>query len=136
MYPRRNDRQLLPHAVGIGGNGPGKISGEFKDVGIFTDTGLSVCCADAKNIRNEVQIFDAGHVVVQIGVIRYVSNLTLAGQRIGFDGLPVYPDFTLVKLQNAHHRFQRCDFACSISILYKTAWLKNRRIFRGNVFIL
>ena len=57
--PRGDDRQLLLHAMGIGGDGLGQIARQFKEIGIFTDTQLPFSGTDTKNICDEVQIFDA-----------------------------------------------------------------------------
>ena len=59
--------------------------------------------ADAEDVSDEVEIPDAGHVVVQVGIIGDISQLPLAGDGVGADGLAADGDLPGVKLQDAHH---------------------------------
>lgn len=80
----------------------------------FTDTHLAVCGTDMKNIRNEIQIFDARHVIVQIGIIGDVSKAALAFKRLCPNGSAVNINFSGVKPQNSCHRFQGRCLACTV----------------------
>ena len=114
MQPCGNNRQLLLHAVGIGGDGLRQIACQFKKVSVFTDTCLPVRGADIKNIRNEIQIFNSRHVIIQIGIIGDISKAALTFQRLRPDGFAVNINFSGVKLQNACHGFQGRCLACTV----------------------
>ena len=114
VEPRGNDGQLLLHAVGIGGNGLGQVARQLKGIRVGADTSLPGLGVHAEYVGDEVQIFDAGHVVVQIRIIGDVGHLPLAAQGIGLDGPAVDGDLALVKLQNAHHGFQRGGLAGAV----------------------
>ena len=114
MQPCRNDRQLLFHAVGIGSDGLRQIVRQFKKVSAFTDTHLPVGGTDMKNIRNKIQVLDARHVIVQIGIIGDVGKAALAFQRLCPNRFSVNINFSGVKLQNSCHRFQGRCLACAV----------------------
>ena len=78
------------------------------------DTHLPVCGVDIENIRNEIQIFDSCHVIVQIRIIRDVGKAALTFQRLCPDGFAVNINFSGVKLQDTCHRFQRCCLAGAV----------------------
>ncbi len=80
--PGGEDGQLLLHAVGIGGDGLSQVIGQLEQVGVVPDAFLSVAGTDPEDIRDEVEILDAGHEVVQVGIVRNVRQLPLAGQGI------------------------------------------------------
>ena len=62
--------------------------GQLEDVRVVADALLPrVWASDAEYVGDKVQILDAGHVVVQVGVIGDVGQLPLAGQGIGLDGI-------------------------------------------------
>ena len=105
MEPGGDDGQLLLHAVGVGSDGLRQIGGQFKCIGVFADARLPLICAHAENVGDEIQVLDARHVVVQVGIVRDVGKAPFAFQGIFLDGYPVNGDFSCVKLQNAHHGF-------------------------------
>ena len=92
--------------MGIGGDGLGQVLRQLEKSGVLADAVLPVGSADAEDVRHKVQIFDAGHVVVQVRVIRDIGKGPLALQRLGPDGLAVHIDFPLVELQDTRHGFQ------------------------------
>ena len=114
MQPRGDDGQLLLHAVGIGGDRLGQILRQLEGVGVFSDALLPLPRSDAEDIGHEVQVLDARHKVVQVGVVGDVGHLPLAAQGIRLDGLTVNGDLPLIELQNAHHGFQRGGLACAV----------------------
>ena len=114
MQPRGDDGQLLLHAVGIGGDRLGQILRQLEGVGVFSDALLPLPRSDAEDIGHEVQVLDARHKVVQVGVVGDVGHLPLAAQGIRLDGLAVNGDLPLIELQNAHHGFQRGGLACAV----------------------
>ena len=114
VQPRGDDGQLLLHAVGIGGDGLGQILRQLEPRRIVPDACLAVIGADAEDIRDEVQVFDAAHKIVQIRVIGDVGQLPLAGQRLRPDGLAVDIDLPRVELQDARHRLQRGGLARAV----------------------
>ena len=103
MEPGGDDGQLLLHAVGIGGNGLGQVRRQLKEVSVLADALLPGLGVYTKNVRNEVQVLDARHVLVQVRIVGNVGHIPLAVQRLGADGLAVHDDFPGVKLQNARH---------------------------------
>ena len=105
VEPGGNNRQLLLHAVGVGGDGLRQIGGQFKCIGVFADARLPLICAHAENVGDEIQVLDARHVVVQVGIVWDVGKAPLAFQGIFLDGHPINVDFSRVKLQNACHGF-------------------------------
>ena len=114
MQPRGDDGQLLLHAVGVGGDGLGQIVRQLKAGCVVPDTRLPVIGADAENVRDEVQVLDTAHEVVQVGVVGDVRDLPLAGQRLRLDGFSVNGDLPGVELQNPHHRLQSGGLARAV----------------------
>ena len=114
VQPRGDNGQLLLHAVGVGGNGLGQIVRQLEPRRVVPDADLPVGGADAEDVGDEIQVLDAAHKVVQVGVVGDVGNLPLAGQRLILDGLTVNGDLPRVELQNAHHRLQRGGLARAV----------------------
>ena len=114
VEPRGDDGQLLLHAVGVGGDGLRQIAGQLEGVRIGADAlppGLGV---HAEHVGDEVQVLDARHVIVQVGVVGDIGQQALAGQRVGLDGLAADGDLALIELQDAHHGFQGGGLACAV----------------------
>ena len=88
----RQDGQLLLHAVGIGADRLGQVPCQLKQSAVFLDPFCPQRPRHPKYIPDEVEVLDAGHVLVQVGVIGDVGHPPLAGQRVGADGYPVHQD--------------------------------------------
>ena len=56
---------------------------------------------DAKNVRDKVQIGDAGHKLIHIRIVGYVGESALAGEGVLFDGDAVDLNLTFFKAQDA-----------------------------------
>ena len=107
MEPGRNNGQLLLHAVGVGGDGLGQIVRQLKALRKLADAHLPVRRADTENVRNKVQILDARHIVIEIGIVRDVGKLPLAGQRVRADGGAADADLSGIEAQDPGDGFQR-----------------------------
>ena len=107
MQPGGDNGQLLLHAVGIGSNGLGQIVRQLEPRRVVADAGLPVRRADAEDVGDEVQVSDAAHEFVEVGVIGDIRQFPLAGQRLGLDGAAVDGDVPLIEGQDAHRRLQR-----------------------------
>ena len=78
-------------------------------------TGESVSAADVvmkdalsvsgNGIADEIEIFDAGHIFIKIGVVGDISKLFFAGQGIGLDGMTVDEDLTCIEFLDADDSF-------------------------------
>ena len=82
MQQRRNDGKLLLHAVGVRPDGLRKFLRQAKGIAVLPDTLHPLCGAYAKDIRNKIKVLDAGHILVQLRVIRQVGQAPLAFQRV------------------------------------------------------
>ena len=103
VEPCGDDGQLLLHAVGVGGDGLSQIVRQFEAGGVVVDALPAHLSADVEDVSDEVEIPDAGHVVVQVGVIGDIGQLPLAGDGVGADGSAADGDLPGVELQDAHH---------------------------------
>ena len=70
--------------------------------------------ADAENIRDKVQVFYPRHIFVEVGIVGYIGDDFLAGERVVLDRNSVYRYLALVELQNAHDGFQRCGLTRAV----------------------
>ena len=61
MHQGGNNRQLLPHAVGISGYRLFQIRSQFKGIRIPVNAFLSVRGGNTKDIRHKMQELDSGH---------------------------------------------------------------------------
>ena len=78
----RDDGQLLLHAVGVCADGLGQVLREVELVAVGPDALGTLPCPHRKDIRDEVQVLDAGHVFVQVRVVRQIGQPPLAFQRV------------------------------------------------------
>ena len=109
MKPGGNDGQLLLHAMRIRSDGLRQGARQFKPTGIFMDAGLAVSLGYTKDVRHEIQVFDACHVFIQVRIVRDVGQDLFDRQRILPDRDPAHADLALVELLDAHDRTQgRC----------------------------
>ena len=104
--PCGDDRQLLFHAVGVGGDGLGQIGGQLEPVPHGPDHLLSLRGGNGEDVRDEVQILDPAHEVVEIGIVRDVGDGPLDRHGILTHGRPVHADLPAVKGQNPRHGLQ------------------------------
>lgn len=101
MEERGNDRELLLHAVRVAGDRLGQIARQIKKVRVAMNAALPVCLRNAEDIRNKIQVLNAGEKFVEVGVIRNVGKLFFAGDGVICDGFPRDENLTAVRLQNA-----------------------------------
>ena len=112
--PRRDDGELLLHAVRVRADRLTEITRELECVGIRLDARPALRGRNAENVGNEVQVLDAAHEIVQIRIVRDVGEQLLAGQRLGLDGVPADRDLARVKLQDADGRLERRRLAGAV----------------------
>ena len=112
--PRRDDGELLLHAVRVRADRLTEIARELECVGIRLYARPALRGRDAENVGNEVQVLDAAHEIVQIRIVRDVGEQLLAGQRLGLDGVPADRDLARVKLQDADGRLERRRLAGAV----------------------
>ena len=92
--------------MGIGGDGLRQIRRQFKEIGVLANALLPVFGAHAENIGDEIQVLDARHVLIQIGIVGDIGHVPLARNGLGADGLAADHDLAGVKLQDARHRLE------------------------------
>ena len=105
VQQRRDDGKLLLHAMGIGPDGLRQILGQAELVSILPDALGALLCSYPENIRDEVQILNAGHVFIQLRIIRQIGQPALAFQRIFPHGDAVHPDLSGIELLDAAAAF-------------------------------
>ena len=101
VYERRDERQLLLHAVGVGGHRLGEVVGQLEEVGVFVYPLVARVGRHAVDVRDEVEVFDAGEEVVEVRVIRDVGDVPFALQRLGLDALAADVYLSGVELEYA-----------------------------------
>lgn len=79
MNERGDDGELLLHPVRIRGDHIAQIGRKLKSITVFLDEPLTVCLGYAKEIADEIQVLNAGKMIVQIGIIRNIGKFRLAG---------------------------------------------------------
>ena len=109
MDPRRDYRELLLHAVRVVRDSLTEGVRKLEEIGIFLYPLLALGGTDAENVRDEVQVFDARHEFIKIGIVGDVGELFLAGDRIVGNGRAVDLDLSRVKLHYADNSLEgRC----------------------------
>ena len=96
------------------GDGLSQILGQIKRIAQSPDAFRPDIGGNAENVRDEVQVPDAGHEVIQIGVVGDVCQLPLACQRILPDGGPADGYLAFVKRQDAGYSLQGGGLAGSV----------------------
>ena len=114
VQPCGDDRKLLLHAVGIGGDGLRQIVRQRKLRGPAADTFGTLVRAYAENVGDEIEILDAAHKVVKIGIVGDIGESALTRKRLGAHGMPGNENFTLVELLDARNGAQRRGFARAV----------------------
>ena len=114
MQPCGDDDELLLHAVGVGGDGLRQIVRQLQRVRVFANARLPVRRAHAEHVRNEVEKLNAGHELVQVGIVRQIGDLPLARERILPDRNAVHEHLARVKLQDAAACLDRGGFARAV----------------------
>ena len=115
MNPCGDDGCFLLHAMRIGGDGLRQIIRQLKAIGIVVNPLLSVLHADAEDICNEIQELNAGRVFIQIGIIRNIRQLLYMPAGLSASTRR-RRDFSLVKLLDADHGFERCGLSAPCPI--------------------
>ena len=69
----------------------------------------------AENIRDEVEIFDACHKLIHVGIVRNIGDEFFAGQGVLPNGSAVHKYFACIKLKDSDAAFECCCFACAVS---------------------
>ena len=120
-----DDGQLLLHAVRVGAYRQCKVICDFKESGQPSDAFLPDVGGYPEDVSDKAQVLCAGHKVVQVGIVRQVGGLRLAGQWFFLYGIPSDTDFSAVELQepaagldccclpSAVGTYESIDFACS-----------------------
>ena len=75
---------------------------------------LPVLLRNAEDIRNKIQVLNAGEKFVEVGVIRDVGKLFFAGDGVICDGFPCDENLTAVRLQNAAAGLDGRRLACTV----------------------
>ena len=114
VNPCGNNGQLLLHAVGISRDGLPQIAGQLEKLGVLPNAFLPNVRLYSENVRDEVQILDARHELIQVGVIGDIGHLPLAAERVGLNGHTADENLAFVKGLNARHGFQRGSLARAI----------------------
>ena len=65
-------------------------------------------------IRDEVEIFDACHKLIHVGIVRNIGDEFFAGQGVLPNGSAVHKYFACIKLKDSDAAFERCCFACAV----------------------
>ena len=114
VQPCGDDRELLLHAVGIGGDGLRQIVRQRKLRGPAADTLGAFVGAYAENVGDKIEVLDAAHKVVKIGIVGDIGESALTLERLGAHGMSGNENFTLVELLDARNGAQRRGFARAV----------------------
>ena len=123
----RDQGQLLLHAVAVAAHLAAQVGGEGKGVRIAVDALGARPGRDGADIRNKVEVLDAGKEIVQVGVVGQKGHSLLGGHRLGADGMAGDGDLALRKIQHAGHRPQRGRFARAV-VAQKAVYLAGRHV--------
>lgn len=110
----REDGQLLLHAVGVGGDQVPQGGRELEGVGVLPDEGLPLPGGDGKHVGNEVQILDAGEILVKVGVVGDVGHLLLAAHRVRGEVLAANGDGAGIPALDAGHALESGGLAGAV----------------------
>ena len=69
---------------------PPRLPGQLKAAGVIGDAGLPLGLPHPENVADEIQILDAGEMLVQIGVVGNVGGDAFAGHRVALHRMAVY----------------------------------------------
>ena len=75
---------------------------------------LPVLLRNAEDIRNKIQVLNAGEKFVEVGVIRDVGKVLLAGDGVFRDGFSGDENLAAVRLQNAAAGLDGGRLACAV----------------------
>ena len=106
MDERGNYGQLLLHAVRIAAYGVGQAPLQVEELRILADAVPSGVRAYTEYVRDEVEVLDACHELVQIRVVRYVRGDLLARHRLPCNGVAVYGYLTFVEVHYSGYCFK------------------------------
>ena len=114
MQQRRNDGQLLLHAVGVCPDGLRQILRQAKGIAILPDALRPLCGAYAKDVCDKIKVLDACHVLVKLRVVRQIGQAALAFQRVVPHGNAIHINFAGIKLLDAAAAFQGSGLARAV----------------------
>ena len=112
--PRGDDGELLLHAVRIRADGLTEVGRELERIGQRLDARPALRRRAAENVGDEVQVLDAAHEIVQIGVVGDVGQLPLAAEGVGADGPAADENVARVKLKDADGCLERRRLAGAV----------------------
>lgn len=69
MNQRGNNGELLLHTMRIGGNRRAEIAGKLEHCRVLFDSCVARVRGNAEYVSDEIQILDAGHEFIQIGIV-------------------------------------------------------------------
>ena len=98
MQQRRNNGKLLLHAVGVCPDGLRQILRQAKSIAVLPDALRPLCGAYAEDVCDKIKVLDAGHILVQLRVVRQIGQAALAFQRVLPHGNTVHINFSGIKL--------------------------------------
>ena len=114
MQPRRNDGKLLLHAVGVRRDGLRKVARQLEEVRVLADTLLTRAFLHAEDVGDKIEVLDARHKLVEVGVIRDVGEHLLAGDGFVLNGVPADHDPAGIELLDTDDRFERRGLARAV----------------------
>ena len=82
-----------------------KVLRQAKGIAVLPDALHPLCGAYTKDIRNKIKVLDAGHILVQLRVIRQVGQAALAFQRVIPYRNTVHINFAGIELLDAAAAF-------------------------------
>lgn len=84
--------------MGVRGDRVAERRSNFKGFGVFLDAVGAVVLRNAENVRDEVQVLDAGQMFVKIRVVWNVSGQRFTQDGFFLNGVPVDADFPFVEV--------------------------------------
>ena len=100
--------------MGVCADGLGQVPREVELVAVGPDALGTLPCPHGKDIRDEVQVLDAGHVFVQVRVVRQIGQPPLAFQRVIPYRNTVHINFSGIELLDAAAAFQGSGLARAV----------------------
>ena len=114
MEQRRDDGQLLLHAVGVVPDGLGQRPGQAEALPVHPHPLGAGRVRHPEDVRDEIEVLDAGHVMVKVGVIGQIGQLPLGGKRVLPHRDAVHPHLAAVRLEDAAATFQGSGLARTV----------------------
>ena len=114
VQPRRDDGELLLHAVGVRRDGLGEVARQLEEARVLADALLPRPRLHVEDISNEIEVLDARHELVEVGVIWNVGEHFLAGDGIVLNGVSADRDLAGIELLDADDGLERCGLARAV----------------------